>query len=367
MVHNMDIGRGKENRMNKPHVRNLPWDELDKIMKELGEPAFRSRQLFQWIHQKGITSWEEMTDLPKKLRMWFAEHFSIEGLPVIRRLASRQDDTVKYLLRLPDGELVETVLMSYDPPEGKQRRTLCVSTQVGCPLKCAFCATGQSGFTRNLEVHEILGQVLAVNRDLVSAGQAPVSNLVFMGMGEPFLNYENLVQGIRLLHHPLGLNISWRRICVSTSGIVPGIYRLADEGMPLVLAVSLHAPNDELRSRLMPVNRRYPLEELVAACHYWVQRTNRCITFEYILLGGVNDSLAHAGELVGLLKGLLANVNLIPFNPVSDGPFVKPSRNKVMAFRQYLEDHGVTAVIREEKGGDIEAACGQLRRREMRG
>lgn len=353
--------------MSKPHVRNLSWEALDKLIRGLGEPAFRSQQVFQWIHRKGITDWEEMTDVPKGLRAHLAGRFRLESPAVVQRLVSQREDTVKYLLRLPDGELVETVLMAYDPPTAKRRRTLCVSTQVGCPLNCAFCATGRSGFTRNLEVHEILGQVLAVNRDLAARGEKPVSNLVFMGMGEPFLNYENLVQAIRLLHHPLGLNIGWRRISVSTSGIVSGIYRLVEEGMPLVLAVSLHAPNHELRNRIMPVNRRYPLEELMAACHYWVAKTNRRITFEYILLSGVNDSLAQAGELVKLLRGLLANVNLIPFNPFPDAVFAKPSRNRVVAFRQYLESHGITAVIREEKGGDIEAACGQLRRREMRG
>lgn len=353
--------------MSKPHLRNYGWDELENVIKSLGEPAFRAKQVFQWIHQKGITAWEEMTNIPKDLRNVLASNFRIEGLPVIKRRESKQDDTVKYLLRLSDGETVETVLMSYDPPAGKERQTLCVSTQVGCPLNCAFCATGKSGFIRNLEVHEIIGQVLAVNRDLEPTGRKPVSNLVFMGMGEPLINYDNLIKGINILHHPLGLNISLRRISVSTSGIVPGIYRLADEGLPIVLAISLHAPTNELRSRLMPVNRRYPLEELMQACHYWVEKTNRRITFEYILLNGVNDSLQQAAELADLLKGLLANVNLIPFNALSDVDFHKPSRNRIIAFRKYLESRGINAVVREEKGGDIEAACGQLRRREMRG
>lgn len=353
--------------MSKPHLRNFGWDELANIIKSLGEPAFRAKQVFQWIHHKGITNWEEMTNIPKKLRTHLASNFRIEGLPVIQRQASRRDDTVKYLLGLPDGEKIETVLMSYDPPAGKKRQTLCVSTQVGCPLNCSFCATGKSGFIRNLEVHEIIGQVLAVNRDLEHTGGTPISNLVFMGMGEPLINYENLIKGINILHHPLGLNISMRRISISTSGVVPGIYRLADEGLPVVLAISLHAPNNELRNRLMPINRRYPLEELLQACHYWVDKTKRRITFEYILLGGVNDSLQHAAELADLLKGLLANVNLIPFNALSDVDFQKPSRNRIIVFRRCLESRGINAVVREEKGGDIEAACGQLRRREMRG
>lgn len=353
--------------MSKPHLRNFGLDELEGIIKGLGEPAFRAQQIFQWIHRKGIAAWEEMTNIPKGLKTHLANNFRIEGLPVLKRQESQRDDTVKYLLRLPDGETIETVLMSYDPPAGKERQTLCVSTQVGCPLNCAFCATGKSGFIRNLEVHEIIGQVLAVNRDLAQAGRNPISNLVFMGMGEPLINYDNLIKGINILHHPLGLNISLRRISVSTSGIVPGIYRLADEGLPIVLAISLHAPNNVLRNRLMPINLRYPLEELMQACHYWVEKTNRRITFEYILLSGVNDSRQHAAELADLLKGLLANVNLIPFNAFHDVDFQKPSRNRIIAFRKYLASRGINAVVREEKGGDIDAACGQLRRREMRG
>lgn len=353
--------------MNRPHIRDLDLKELEAAISNMGQPSFRAKQIFQWVQQKGVGRWEEMGNVPKALQEKLAEKFQLFPLPVLKRHASRQDETVKYLLQLADGETIETVLMAYGEENRRGRRTVCVSTQVGCPLGCAFCATGKSGFKRNLAVNEILGQVFAVNKDLSKWSNDLVTNLVFMGMGEPLLNYDNLVKSLAILNHPEGLNISLRRISVSTSGIVPGIYRLAEEGMPLVLAVSLHAPNNELRNRLMPINRKYPLEELMEACHYWVEKTNRRITFEYILLAQVNDQLKQAQELVDLLKGLLANVNLIPFNAIADAEFKQPSGNRVMAFRRYLEEHGINAVIREEKGSDIAAACGQLRRQEMRG
>ncbi|NLC77411.1 MAG: 23S rRNA (adenine(2503)-C(2))-methyltransferase RlmN [Clostridia bacterium] len=348
-------------------MRNLDWAGLETEIRGMGQPPFRAKQVFQWVQQKGVSHWEEMTNVPKTIRDQLAVKYELAGLSVLKRDVSKLDGTVKYLLGLKDGETVETVLMAYEEQEGRDRKTVCVSTQVGCPLGCSFCATGKWGFIRNLEVNEILGQVLAVNQDLSRKGEAPVTNLVFMGMGEPLLNYDHLIKSLRILNHPDGLNISLRRISVSTSGIVPGIRRLAQEGMPLVLAVSLHAPNNELRDRLMPINRRYPLEELLDACYYWVSETNRRITFEYILLAGINDNLQQARELAELLKGLLANVNLIPYNGVAEAPFRQPSRNRITAFRRYLEEHGVTAVVREERGSDIAAACGQLRGQEMRG
>jgi 23S rRNA (adenine2503-C2)-methyltransferase len=366
-AHTILIKERKRAEVNRPHLGDLDWNELEAVIKGLGQPSFRAKQVFQWVQQKGVTRWDEMTNVPKSLKEALAQHYTLAGMTVIKRDESKLDETVKYLLELRDGETIETVLMAYEQQLGRERRTVCVSTQVGCRLGCAFCATGKSGFKRNLEVNEILGQVLAVNKDLSKWSSASVTNLVFMGMGEPLLNYDNLVKSLVILNHPDGLNISMRRISVSTSGIVPGIYRLAQEEMPLVLAISLHAPNNELRNRLMPINRRYPLEELLEACHYWAERTNRRITFEYILLDRVNDNLKQAQELVDLLRGLLANVNLIPFNSVADAGFSQPSRNRVMAFRRYLEEHGVAAVIREEKGSDIAAACGQLRRQEMRG
>lgn len=344
----------------KVHLRDLNLLEHEELIKKNGFPSFRSKQLFQWVHQKGATNWGEMNNLPLNLRQELSSTHTIAGLSVIRREKSQLDGTEKYLLGLNDGETIETVLMNYS-----DRRTVCVSTQVGCPLKCAFCATGKSGFKRNLKVHEILEQVLIINKNLLSEGKSPVTNVVFMGMGEPLENYDALVKSLHILNHPEALNISFRRISVSTSGIVPGIYSLAKEKMPLVLAISLHAPNDELRSSLMPINRRYPLADLIEACHYWMEQTGRRITFEYTLFDGVNDSLKEAEEMAKLLEGLLANVNLIPFNPVMGANFQKPSMNRIHKFQKYLSEKNIVATIREEKGGDIAGACGQLRRQEM--
>lgn len=344
----------------KEHLRNLDLQEYEAIVKKMGLPSFRSKQMFHWVHQKGVTNWDEMDNLPLKLRKEFSQTYRIDGLSVIRQEKSDVDGTEKYLLGLADGETVETVLMDYS-----DRKTVCISTQVGCPLACAFCATGKSGFKRNLKVHEILDQVLIINKSLLGKNKNPVTNAVFMGMGEPLINYEALVKSLQILNHPEGLNISFRKLSVSTSGIVPEIYRLAQEKMPLVLAISLHAPNNQLRSRLMPINRKYPLEELIEACRYWVEKTGRRITFEYILLKEVNDGLKEAGELAGLLEGLLSNVNLIPFNPVMGANFQKPSMNRIHKFQEYLTERNIIATIREEKGGDIAGACGQLRRQEM--
>ncbi len=344
----------------KIHLRDLELLEIERIINDKNLPLFRSKQLFQWVHQKAAINWAAMANLPLELRREFSLNYEISGPTTVKKELSEEDGTVKYLLALKDGETVETVLMDY-----QDRKTVCISSQVGCPLACEFCATGKSGYKRNLKVHEVLDQVLTVNRDLVQEDKLPVTNIVFMGMGEPLLNYQVLLKSMRILNHPLGLNISFRKMSVSTSGIVPEIYRLAKEGLPLVLAISLHAPNNYLRNQLMPVNRKYPLEELIKAADFWIKETGRRITFEYILIEEVNDGLKEARELGSLLKGLLANVNLIPFNPVPGTNFKKPSLGRVSRFQQFLMDKGIAVTIRGEKGGDISGACGQLRRREM--
>lgn len=350
-------------KVDRDELRNLNYTELQELMQEWGQPSFRGQQIFRWLHQKGVTEWEKMSNIPKNLLELLASSYTLSEPKVSEMLESQADGTIKFLLELADSETIEMVLMFH----GLQRRTLCISTQVGCRLKCSFCATGQSGFKRNLATSEIIDQVLLANQELALRGHGPVTNLVFMGMGEPLDNYSALVKALRILNHEDGLNISYRRMTVSTSGMVPGIYRLAQEGLPIVLAISLHGTNDQLRSSLMPINQPYPLDKLFAACHYWVEQTKRRITFEYIMLDGVNDELEQAQELVLLLRGLPANVNLIPFNPVEETKFGKSPKHKIESFRRYLEKQGIIAVVREEKGGDIHAACGQLRRQEMRG
>jgi len=344
----------------KIHLRDLDLTDIETIMNDKKLPLFRSKQLFQWIQQKGVTDWDEMVNLPISLRRELGRSFKINGLSVIKKERSEKDGTVKYLLAFHDGQTVETVLMDY-----QDRKTICISTQVGCPLACAFCATGKSGYKRNLKVHEILDQILVVNQDLLQQKKELITNAVFMGMGEPLLNYQTLLKSLHILNHPLGLNISFRKMSVSTSGIVPEIYRLAKEKIPLVLAISLHAPNNHLRSQLMPINHKYSIEELIKASKFWIKETGRRITFEYILIKKVNDGLKEAKELASLLKGLLVNVNLIPFNPVEGTSFKKPSLNGVYRFQQYLLERGIAVTIREEKGSGIAGACGQLRRQEM--
>ncbi len=331
--------------------------ELEQLMLEWGEPAYRGRQIFSELHRRGVLDPSEMTELPVALR----QRLEVTRGEQVRRLRSIDGLTSKLLLRLHDGQEIEAVEMNTAPTGGPRfgrasRKTICVSTQAGCAMACVFCVTGQFGFARNLEAGEIAEQVLRFGDPA-----HPVTNVVFMGMGEPLANYDETVRAIRLLIHPEGLRLGARRITVSTSGLVPQIHRLASEGLQVGLAISLHAANDQLRSSLMPVNRRWPIAELLAAADAYVERTGRRVSYEYTLMAGKNDSDAQADELAALLRGRLCHVNLIPLNPTEDPTLHAPSMARALAFEARLRRAGIAATIRVNRGRDILAACGQLR------
>ncbi|MHB1125982.1 MAG: 23S rRNA (adenine(2503)-C(2))-methyltransferase RlmN [Bacillota bacterium] len=347
----------------KADLRGMEMQEMEQLAVTRGEKAYRGRQVFSWVYKKAVADFREMSDLSQEFRLELAKETTINIPRIIRRQASSGGDTVKYLLELVDGNTVETVGMSYAGDRSRHRRTVCVSSQVGCAMGCTFCATGLGGLVRNLQPGEIISQVLTVHKELISNSLPGVDNVVFMGMGEPLLNYEAVLKAIGILNHPAGLNIGMRRIVLSTCGIVPGIDRLAGEGLPVVLAISLHAANDALRNRLMPINRRYSLAQLLEACRRYIGATGRRVTFEYALIKDLNDGRQDVEALAGLVRGLLANVNVIPVNAVPETGFSKPGRERVRSFVQQLRKLGVEAVAREEKGTEIEAACGQLRRR----
>ncbi len=335
------------------HLRSLLLPELTALMGELGQPAFRARQLYAWLHKPART-YEEMTNLPRALRQTLAERYPLTPPEIVRKQVSKLDGTVKYLWRLSDGSCVETVLMRYS-----YGNTVCVSSEVGCPMGCVFCASTLGGLVRRLEPQEILDQVLFTQLD---QGE-PVSHVVLMGIGEPLDNFENVLRFLALVNSPEGMGLSMRHISLSTCGLVPKIDALAEKKLQLTLSVSLHAPTDEIRSRLMPVNRAYPLEQLMGACRRYFSATNRRISFEYAMIRGVNDSPDQARQLLALLKGLPAHVNLIPLNRVAESPLVPSTRPAVAAFQELLEAGGVPATVRRTLGGDIDASCGQLRRK----
>ncbi|MDJ0699062.1 MAG: 23S rRNA (adenine(2503)-C(2))-methyltransferase RlmN [Woeseiaceae bacterium] len=340
----------------KTNLLGLPQGDLEQFFSALGEKPFRARQLMQWIHQRGVTSFDEMTDLSKALRQRLHETAEIM-LPDVRDKHESDDGTVKWLFAKGNGQAVETVFI---PETG--RGTLCISSQVGCALDCAFCATGAQGFNRNLTSAEIVAQVWYANQQLPRRpnGDAAVTNVVFMGMGEPLANYRKVVAAIRILLSDYAYGLSRRRVTVSTSGIVPHIDKLGDE-CNVSLAVSLHAPNDELRNELVPVNKLHPITGLLDACwDYAAKRSNRYITFEYVMLKGVNDSFSHADELAGLLKDRPAKVNLIPFNPFDGTRFSRTAADNIVAFQNRLRKHGLVVTTRRTRGDDIDAACGQL-------
>lgn len=336
-----------------PDLRSLEEGELVRWVQALGEPAYRGRQLARWVHGRGARGFESMTDLPANLRRLLAERARLTCLRVLRRTTSSDGATTKYLLACEDGSTVESVWMRY----ADGRRSACVSTQVGCGMGCTFCATGLSGLGRNLTAGEITDQVHVMQQD---QGER-VSHVVFMGMGEPLANLEATVRAVRLLNAPYGVGVGIRRITVSTVGLVPQIVRLAELRLGFTLAVSLHAPEDELRSQLVPINRRYPLAQLLDACRVYVARTGRRVTFEYVLLEGVNDAPEHARLLGQRLKGLRCHVNLIPWNPVPSLPYRRPGVQRVRAFARVLHAQGIPVTVRIERGTDIQAACGQLR------
>ena len=335
------------------NLKSLTREEIGDILKELGQPAFRAGQIFTWLH-KGVRSYEEMTNLPKNLRQILAEKYPICPPKVVRRQESSRDGTIKYLWELGDGNCVETVLMRY-----RYGNTVCISTEVGCPMGCAFCASTLGGLVRRLEPFEMLDQVLFTQVD----SGLPVSHIVLMGIGEPLDNFDNVMRFLELVNSPEGMNISMRHISLSTCGLVPKIDELAKRKLQLTLSVSLHAPNDQIRSTIMPVNRAYPMDELLAACRRYYDATSRRISFEYAMINGVNDRESDAQELLRRLKGLPAHFNLIPLNHVEESPLKPSTKAAVARFQQILEDGGIPTTVRRTLGGDIDASCGQLRRK----
>jgi len=337
----------------KDHLKSMTLPEIGAVLKALGQPAFRSKQVFSWLH-KGVRSYGEMTNLPQTLRSALEAQYPINPPEVARKQQSQKDGTIKYLWELSDGNCVETVLMRYH-----YGNTVCISTEVGCRMGCAFCASTLGGLVRRLEPYEMLDQVLFTQLD----SGLPVSHIVLMGIGEPMDNLDNVLRFLELVNSPDGMNISMRHISLSTCGIVPKIDALAEKKLQLSLAISLHGPNNEIRNQIMPVNKAYPIEEVLDACRRYYKATSRRIHFEYAMIHGLNDSPANAKELLTRLKGLPAHVNLIPLNHVEESPLKPSTKEAVAAFQKILEDGGVTATVRRTLGGDIDASCGQLRRK----
>ena len=335
------------------NLKSLTQPELAAILKDLGQPAFRAKQVFSWLH-KGVRSYDEMTNLPKSLRDMLAQKYPINAPKVVRKQESQKDGTIKYLWQLSDGNCVETVLMRYH-----YGNTVCISTEVGCAMGCAFCASTIGGLVRRLEPFEMLDEVLFTQID----SGLPVSHIVLMGIGEPLDNFDNVMRFLELVNSPEGMNISMRHISLSTCGLIPKIDALAEKKLQISLAVSLHGPNNEKRSKVMPVNKAYPIEPLLEACRRYYDKTGRRIHFEYAMIDGLNDGEEDARELLRRLKGMGAHVNMIPLNHVEESPLKPSSRAAVAKFQKILEDGGVTATVRRTLGSDIDASCGQLRRK----
>lgn len=340
----------------KTNIKNFTLDELKEELKNMGEKPFRAEQVFKWLFSDRVETFDEMTNLSLDLRKKLEENYRIGKFDIVRKLES-VDGTKKYLFDVGDGNLIESVLMSYH-----HGYTICVSSQIGCKMGCKFCASTGIPFSRNLESGEIVEQILAIEKD----SEVRISNIVFMGIGEPLDNFDYVMKAIEILNNPKGLNIGARHISISTSGIVPKIYELADRKMQCTLSVSLHSSNNKKRSSMMPINDAYPIEELIKACKYYIKATNKRISFEYALAKDNNDNLDDAKELAKLLKGMLAHVNLIPINKIEDGAYTKSSNENIIKFRDYLNDAGIVATIRRELGSDIDAACGQLRRQNLK-
>jgi 23S rRNA (adenine2503-C2)-methyltransferase len=355
-----------------PDIKSLTREEIEAQFKLWNEPAFRVAQLLDWLYARRATSWDAMSNLPKILRGKLSENFSLQTLELARKQGAH-DTTQKFLWKLADGAFIESVLIPANPAlygEASDRHTLCISTQVGCAYGCRFCASGLDGWKRNLGVHEIVEQILATERWHAAqpkeespepTADRVVNNIVVMGMGEPLANYDNLIKALKILNAPWGGGIGARRITISTSGLAPQIRKLAVEPMQFRLAISLHGATDEVRNRIMPVNKKYPLHELTGACEDYQKVKGRMITLEYILIAGINDSLEQTRPLATLAKKLYAKVNLIPYNKVEGLPWVRPADEVCERFVAALEKLDVTATLRREKGGDIDAACGQLR------
>lgn len=341
----------------KKNIRNYDLDDLKEELKNLSEKPFRAEQIFSWLYREKVSTFDEMTNLSLDLRKKLQEDYFVGSFQIEHKLVSK-DGTKKYLFNVCDDQnnLIETVLMQYH-----HGFTVCVSSQIGCKMGCKFCASTGIPFMRNLEAGEIVQQIMEIEKD----ENIRISNIVFMGIGEPLDNFENVMKAIAILNHPKGLNIGARHISISTSGLVPKIYELANRQLQCTLSISLHSANNETRSSMMPINQTYPIEELMDACHYYIEKTNKRISFEYALAKENNDNIEDAKELVKLLKGMLAHVNLIPINQIEDGNYIKSTNENILKFRDYLNEHGIVATIRRELGSDINAACGQLRRQNL--
>ena len=337
----------------KTDIKSMTIEELQAAFAALGEPAFRAKQVFVWLH-RGVTSFAQMTNLSKELRARLDAQYEITAPVIARRQESKRDGTIKYLWRLMDGNCVETVFMRYH-----HGNTVCISSEVGCPMGCAFCASTLGGLVRRLRPSEMVDQVLFTQLDT----GMPISNIVLMGIGEPLDNYDTVLRFLKLIHAENGMNIGMRHISLSTCGLVPRIDQLAEENLQLTLSVSLHCADDTVRSQIMPVNRRYGVDELLAACRRYFEKTGRRISFEYAMIDGVNDTKEMAELLIKKLHGLPAHVNLIPLNHVEESPLRPSTPQAVAAFQRQLEEHGITATVRRTLGSDIDASCGQLRRK----
>ena len=335
------------------NLKNCNQPELTDLLKGLGQPAFRAKQVYTWLH-KGVRSYDEMTNLPKGLRDQLSETYPINAPTVVRKQESKKDGTIKYLWQLSDGNCVETVLMRYN-----SGNTVCISTEVGCAMGCAFCASTIGGLVRRLEPFEMLDEVLFTQID----SGLPISRIVLMGIGEPLDNFDNVMRFLELVNSEAGMNISMRHISLSTCGLVPKIDALAEKKLQISLAISLHGPNNEIRGKIMPVNKAYPIEDLLEACRRYFAATGRRIHFEYAMIDGVNERPEDAKEILRRMKGLPAHFNLIPLNHVEESPLKPSSKAAVAAFQKILEDGGITATVRRTLGGDIDASCGQLRRK----
>lgn len=338
------------------NIKDYNLEDLKQEMLSIGEKPYRAEQIFKWIYIDKVKTFEEMTNLSLDLRKKLEENYTMCNFKILKKQES-SDGTKKYLFDVLDGNAIESVLMEYN-----SWKTICVSSQIGCKMGCKFCASTGIPFVRNLTSGEIVEQILAVEQDI----QDRISNVVFMGIGEPLDNYENVIKAIKIINNPKGINIGARHISVSTSGLVPRIYDLANENIQCTLSISLHATTDEKRSSMMPINNRYNIAELMQACRDYIKITNKRISFEYALAKDNNDNLEDAKELVNLLKGMICHVNLIPINKIENGKFTKSSNENIIKFRDYLNEHGIVATIRRELGSDIDAACGQLRRKNLK-
>jgi 23S rRNA (adenine2503-C2)-methyltransferase len=338
----------------RTNLKGLSLEELEEFVLELGEKKYKSRQLFKWIYNKGLIDFKKMSDLSQNLRSKLEDAAHIQSLRKLKSVKSEDESTEKFLFQLEDKEKIESVLIKDD-----KRITLCISTQVGCALGCLFCATGKMGFKRNLTSGEIVDQIISIKRYLKPDER--ITNLVLMGMGEPLLNYHNTLKAIRIMKSELGLGFASKKITLSTAGIVPGILKLADEGLKIKLAVSLNAANDDLRSHLMPINKKYSIKKLLESARYYAQKTDQRMTFEYLLIKDTNDSKKDALALSKIVRGISCKINLIPYNQVPDIPFEEPDEEKIKKFRDFLFPRCPAVTLRMSKGQDIQAACGQLR------